>query len=302
MSPGWVFLALASTVISALINLLDSHLMTQRMPGWRAYVLICDLFTLPVSIIMLLIFPLPPGLGIAPLAAILASTLTSGVAMIIILQAMKSEHVSRVSPLTSTSPVFVAALAFLFLGENFTWQQIFGIAAVVAGAILISLKWDARGGAYFHVRPFLMLLTAAVFIAISNVTNKYALGYMSYWNSATLIFLISAVLFLAICIRPSVLREVAGLKERSLTIGLALANQAVAIVVSILAYWAIQLGPVALASAVFNSKPLFIFIFSGIVGHLFPRFLPPEHSSRKVLIIRASATLAVVGGLVAMLI
>ena len=302
MSSGWVFLALASTVISALINLLDSHLMTQRIPGWRAYVLICDLFTLPVSIIMLLIFPLPPGLGIAPLAAILASTLTSGVAVIIILQAMKSEHVSRIAPLTSTSPVFVAALAFLFLGENFTWQQIFGIAAVVAGAILISLKWDARGGAHFHVRPALMLLTAAVFIAISNVTNKYALGYMSYWNSATLIFLISAVLFLAICIRPSVLREVAGLKERSLTIGLALANQAVAIVVSILAYWAIQLGPVALASAVFNSKPLFIFIFSGIVGHLFPRFLPPERSSRKVMIIRASATLAVVGGLVAMLI
>jgi drug/metabolite transporter (DMT)-like permease len=301
VSSGWVFLALTSTVISALINLLDSHLMTQRMPGWRAYVLICDLFTLPVSIIMLLIFPLPPGLGIAPLAAILASTLTSGVAVIIILQAMKSEHVSRIAPLTSTSPVFVAALAFLFLGENFTWQQIFGIAAVVAGAILISLKWDARGGAHFHVRPALMLLTAAVFIAISNVTNKYALGYMSYWNSATLIFLISAVLFLAICIRPSVLREVAGLRQRNFTIGVALANQAVAIVATVLAFWAVKLGPVALASAVFNSKPLFVFIFSALVGRFAPRFLPPEHSSRKVMIIRAGATLAVVGGLVAML-
>jgi drug/metabolite transporter (DMT)-like permease len=141
-----------------------------------------------------------------------------------------------------------------------------------------------------------------MFIAVSNVANKYALGYMTYWNDATLIFLISAVLFLAICIRPSVLREIAGLKERSLTIGLALVNQAVAIVVSILAYWAIQLGPVALASAVFNSKPLFIFVFSGIVGQLFPRFLPPEHSSRKVMLVKAGATLAVVGGLVVMLV
>jgi len=275
--------------------------MTQRMPGWRAYVLICDVFTLPVSIGMLLAFPLPAGLGFAPLAAIFGSTIAGSLATILILQAMKSEHVSRVSPLTSTSPVFVAALAFLFLGENFTWQQIFGIAAVVAGAILISLKWDARGGAHFHVRPVLMLLTAAVFIAISNVTNKYALGYMSYWNSATLIFLISAILFIAICLRPKVLREILSLKERSLTIGLALANQAVAIVATLLAFWAVKLGPVALASAVFNSKPLFVFTFSALVGRVAPRFLPPERSSRKVMIIRASATLAVVGGLVVML-
>ena len=225
MSSGWVFLALASTVISALINLLDSHLMMQRMPGWRAYVLICDLFTLPVSIIMLLIFPLPAGLGIAPILAIMGAALTSGAAVILILQAMKSEHVSRVAPLTSTSPVFVAVLAFLFLGESFNWLQVFGIAAVVTGAILISLKWDDRGGAHFHTRPVLMLLSAAVLISISNVANKYALGYMSYWNSATLLFMISAILFLAICIRPSVIREVAGLKQRRLTIGLALLNQ-----------------------------------------------------------------------------
>jgi hypothetical protein len=47
-------------VIAALVNLLDSHLMMQRMPSWRAYVVICDLFiTLPVSIAMRFIFPLP---------------------------------------------------------------------------------------------------------------------------------------------------------------------------------------------------------------------------------------------------
>ena len=101
MSAGWVFLVLVSTAISALINLLDSHLMMQRMPGWRAYVLICDLFMLPVSIVMLFIFPLPAGLGLAPWLAILASTLTSAVAIILILQAMKSEHVSRIAPLTA---------------------------------------------------------------------------------------------------------------------------------------------------------------------------------------------------------
>ncbi len=60
MSSSWTFLILTSTVIAALVNLLDSHLMMQRMPSWRAYVVICDLFiTLPVSIAMRFIFPLP---------------------------------------------------------------------------------------------------------------------------------------------------------------------------------------------------------------------------------------------------
>ena len=302
MNSSWVFLALASTVISALINLLDSHLMMQRMPGWRAYVLICDVFTLPVSLIMLLIFPLPADLGFRPILAILGSTIASSVAVVLILQAMKNEHVARIAPITSTSPVFVALLAFLFLGEDLSWRQGFAIAAVVIGAIMISFKWDAKGAAHFHARPVLILLTAAVFVAISNVANKYALDYMSYWNSATLIFLISAVLFLSVCIRPSVLREIAGLRQRNLTIALAMGNQAAAIGAGILAFCAMQLGPVAMISAVFNSKPLFIFAFAGLAGHFFPRFLPPERSSRKTVIIRAGATVLVVSGLLAMLI
>ena len=276
--------------------------MTQRMPGWRAYVLICDVFTLPVSLGMLLAFPLPAGLGFAPLAAILGATIAGSLATILVLQAMKSEHVSRISPLISTSPVFVAVLAFTFLGEGLGWRQVLGIAAVVTGAVVVSFKWDAQGVAHFHTRPVLILLAAAVLVAISNVANKYALGYMSYWNSATLIFLISSVLFLSICVRPDILRDIAGLKQRNLTIGVALSNQAIALVASVLAIWAVKLGPVALVSTVFNSKPLFIFAFSALAGRVVPRFLPPERSSRKVMIIRASATLAVVGGLVAMLI
>jgi drug/metabolite transporter (DMT)-like permease len=302
MSLNWILLVLGATIISAFINLLDSHLMTQRMPGWRAYVLICDLFMLPVSIVMLFIFPLPIGLGIAPLLAIFASTLTSAVAMILILQSMKSEHVSRIAPLTSTSPVFVAALAFLFLGESLTAQQLFGIAAVVSGAIIISLRWNAGDGSHINTRTVLMLLISAVLIALSNVSNKYALGYMSYWNDAALLFITSSVVFLSICIRPAVFRQIAALKQRTLTVSLALTNQAVAVVVSILAYWAIQSGPVALASAAFNSKPLFVFLFSGIAGKFFPNFLTPEHTSRKMIVMKALGTLAVVGGLVVMFI
>jgi drug/metabolite transporter (DMT)-like permease len=301
MNSNWAFLALISTIIATIVTILDSHYMTKRMPGWQAYVVICDVFTLPLSIVMLIVIPLPVNIGLLPYLAILGSTCVSIFASILILQAMKKAHISRISPLTSTSPVFVAVLAFLFLGERLSWLQIIGVTAVVIGAIVISLKWDAKSGASLKIRPALVLIGAAVLIAISGTLNKYALGYMSFWNDATLLFFISSVIFLAICVRPSVLRQVAGLKQRNFTIGLALFNQAVASVAMILAYSAVQKGPVALVSAVMNSKPLFIFAFSMVVGRVAPSFLTPEHSSRKSIFVKAGATALVTAGLAAML-
>jgi drug/metabolite transporter (DMT)-like permease len=301
MFPSWIFLILTSTIIAALVTLLDSHLLTQRMPSWRAYVVLCDLFiTMPASIAMLFIFPLPP-LGIKPLLAVLAATLCSSIAGLFILRAMQSEHISRIVPLTSTTPVFVAILAFMFLGESLSWSQILGIIFVVGGAMLISLKPDTKGNARFDTRTALMLLAAALLIAVGSVANKYALGYMSYWNDATLIFISSAVLFLSVSIRPSVIREIKTMRQRNLSIGLAWMNSIFSLFVAILAYEAVQLGPVALVSSVSNIRPLFVFVFSSAAGQFFPRFLPPEHNNRKLMLIKTGATLAVAGGLVVML-
>lgn len=301
MSLTWLLLALSSTLIAALVNILDSHFMSRRMPGWKAYVLICDLFALPVSIVMLFIFPLPAGIGFAPIAAVFASAMISSLAVVLILDVMRKEDVATVSPVTSTAPVFVAILAMLFLGEDLALHHWLAIAAVVTGAIAISFKWDARGGAHFHIRPFLILMAASVLIAVSNVFNKYALGYMSFWNSATLIFLFSAILFIGICFRPNVLREIASLKDRTGTVGFTLANQVAAMTATVLAYKAVQLSPVALASTIFNSKPLFIFAFSGLAARIAPGFLIHEKSSRKLLLVRAGATMLVVAGLLVML-
>jgi drug/metabolite transporter (DMT)-like permease len=301
MNSSWVFLALISTIIAALVTILDSHYMTKRMPDWQAYVVLCDVFTLPLSIVMLIVIPLPVNIGLRPYFALLGATCASIVASVLILQAMKKEHVSRVYPLTSTSPVFVAVFAFLFLGERLSWLQMIGVAAIVIGAVIISLKWDTKSGASLQPRPVLVLLGAAVLIAISGTLNKYALEYMSFWNDATLLFFISSVIFLAVCVRPSVLRQIAGLKDRNFTIALAMFNQAVASVAMVLAYSAVQKGPVALVSAVTNSKPLFIFAFSMAAGRFAPNFLAPEHLNRKTLFIKAGATALVTAGLVAMI-
>jgi drug/metabolite transporter (DMT)-like permease len=301
MSPLWIYLALSSTLIASFINLLDSHILTRRISDWRAYVLICDLFTLPISLVMLVVFPLPQGIGVTPFLALFGASVTSTVATILILQAMKSEDIARISPLTSTSPVFVAILAMIFLSEAISLRQWLAIGAVVTGVIGFSLKWDGGGPARFHTRPILLLSAASLLIAVGAVCNKYALGYMSYWNSAALLFLITSLMFISMSLRRDVVRHIASLPQRGTAISLALGNQAIGIFASVLSFWAVKLGPVAMVYTIYTSKPVFIFAFAAVAGRLAPGFLLRELGNRKLAVSRAAATLLVVGGLIAML-
>ena len=108
--------------------------MSGRMPGLRAYILISDLFTLPVSILMLVMFPFPPDITFQPLPAIAISTLAKSLAVVLILQSLKTEDISRVIPLSSISPIFVALLAGVFLSEGLSGIQWLSIAAIATGA------------------------------------------------------------------------------------------------------------------------------------------------------------------------
>ncbi|PPD57300.1 EamA family transporter [Dehalogenimonas etheniformans] len=302
MSPIWFILAFSTTIISALVSLLDSHFMSRRMPGMRAYILVCSIFTLPASIVMLIFFPLPAGIGLAPIWAIVASAILTSFASVLILQAMKSQDVARVAPMTSTAPVFVAILATIFLGESLGLRQWFGIAAVIGGAIIISFNWDAAGEGHFHKKPFLMLLSVAVIAAVSSVINKYALDYMSFWTAAGLDFLIASILILAFCLRRDVLASLRSMVNSRQAINLTVFNQGIATVATVMAFWTIQLGPVALASTVFNAKPLLIFISSAVIGKLAPGFMVSEKLSPKGWAMKGIGTAAVVGGLAAVFI
>ncbi|MCS7262030.1 MAG: DMT family transporter [Aquificaceae bacterium] len=54
--------------------------------------------------------------------------------------AVKEGEVSVVTPVASTSPLWGALIAFMFLGEPFSWLRAFGILLVVCGIVLISLS------------------------------------------------------------------------------------------------------------------------------------------------------------------
>lgn len=53
--------------------------------------------------------------------------------------ALKGGEATKVVAIDRMSLVFVAIMAFLFLGENLRWQQLIGVILMVGGAVLVSV-------------------------------------------------------------------------------------------------------------------------------------------------------------------
>lgn len=296
MSSAWILMALASTAMAAAVSIIDSHFIARRMPGLRSYLLIIGIFTLFIAIALLIIFPVPQDGGWQPLTLAIVAAIVRTIAVVLMLSLMGKEEVTRIMPLGATAPVFVALLASIFLDERLTIIQWLAIGIVVAGAILISYKYDEYGKSHFHSRSFWIMLASSFLFAIGDVTNKYALGYITFWNSTSINLLISSILFILFGWRGTVVNQTLKLKRPWFIFTLVNLNQILAIFAMILNFRVIQEGPISLASTIFNTKPAFIFMFTLILGRLLPDFLLDKTSDHKGMMLKMGATGLIIGG------
>lgn len=113
----WMIYAAASSFTFALVSILDKILISKHVDSGKVFVA-----AVGIAQIILGLLAVPMILGTTYSLWIVVVALLSGifsgaylVSMFII---MESQDVSRVVPVVSTYPVFVALLAFLFLGES----------------------------------------------------------------------------------------------------------------------------------------------------------------------------------------
>ena len=107
----WVLLSLGSTITFAFISALDKILIARFTPNARTFIVMVGLtqFILAVAILPWVEWT---GYTQADVALAIVSGLTSGGYLVLMFWVMGSQDVSRVIPVTSTYPIFVAVLAF----------------------------------------------------------------------------------------------------------------------------------------------------------------------------------------------
>jgi drug/metabolite transporter (DMT)-like permease len=292
---SWVAAAIISAALSGMVAIVDSHLLSRRLPGLNTYLLPLGIFHGTVAVILLLVRPFPADVPPLHMLAALGTGAFSGIGSVMFLNAVRHGEISRIIPVINTSPIFVALMAVPFLGEAVTSRDWSGIVLTIAGAVLISVQTDGKNNRAQFQKSFFILLLCSLLFAISTILTKYALESLSFWNLYSANAGVMTLVFIAFAARPVTFRELRILPARNNILLLTLIAQSVIVVAIVLSNLAIQTGPVALASTVMSTRPAFVFLYSIAVSRLLPAIIN-EPLSRGILLLKLAAILMITGG------
>lgn len=278
------------------VNIIDSHLLSRRMPNLRTFLLPVGAAHLAFALIPFFLFPLPEETTPRIILLALLSGFLRVSAVLIMLHSLTREAVSRVIPVVQTYPVFVAIMAVPILGESLNYQHWLTVIIVVTGAVMVSIEHSPTGATTWFGKQLLLLFVSSLLFALSDISSKYVLAYISFWNMFSLTAFCMSGVFLLVSVRPGILAELRQMTGRASALALILIDETLALLGIILALRALEQGPVSLVSAITGSRPMFVVIFALILSRISPQFLRGS-ASRQIVILRLAGTAMIVAGI-----
>ncbi len=309
---SWADSAVLAAAMLAAVNVIDSHLITKRLPSLRAFLFPVAIIAIVFGVLVLVIFPLPKDIGNTPVLVAVGSGIIRAVGILLFLYVMRTEEVSRVIPVVNIHPVLVAIMAVPLLDETLAVLEWLAIFMTVSGAILISRRRRSQSSGKRFKWLLALPFVAAFCLAIANLTSKYALddfilvtkdvSFVSSDMCAALnMYAIGSLAlggcFLAVSLRPIVLQQLVSLQRPRSTIPLLTFNEIMAPVASILLFWSIARGPVSLVSAIAGAQPVFVFVYAVILSRISSGALLENQLEKRTMILRVMAIAMIVGGM-----
>jgi len=296
MSLDWVSTAVVSTAVLGMVNIIDSHLLSRRMPSLQVFLVPAGTISLLYGLVIFYLFPLPDGVGFWPLMVTVGSGIARTLALLLLLYTLKMEEVSRVIPMASTYPIFVAIIAIPVLGETLDYLGWIAVIIVVTGAVIVSTRQSPGGSTTWLGRAFFLLAGSSLLMAVANVSTKYALDYISFWHMYWITIFCMAGIFMLISLRPRILKELVNMKQRNSSIALVAFNEILVVAGVAMSFRAMEMGPISLVSTIVSSRPVFVVIYALILSRVFPTFLKWQ-PGKLILALRLIAIAMIVGGI-----
>ena len=140
MKPGWLWFALGAAIFAATTTLLGKVGVGSVNSNVATFIRVVVML---VTTAGLLTFRNEwtgfSGISTRNWLIVIASGMATGLSWLCYFRALQLAPASRVAPIDKLSVALVLILAFLFLGEAFTWQTALGGTLIVAGVLLVSL-------------------------------------------------------------------------------------------------------------------------------------------------------------------
>ncbi len=281
----WFIYAILAPILWSGCNVIDKFLLDKHIKNPISYQIIISLFDTISLIIILIAFQISTNIYGFILGIV--SGIISVIAIIFYNKSMIEEEASRVIPLIYLDSIFVAILAYIFLGEIFNFQKYLGIIFIVAGGILISLKkmkkWHFSSAIKF-------ILVSAIILGVNGILTKYALGFIDY-HSLLVGQLLGYIIFGFCLLLPNRVRENFSNDMKRFdkkVFLLMLINTIIALMASLSFLIATSISDISLVYAIISTQPFFIFIFMLIITKVAPNIIK-EKIDKSTLILKLIA-------------
>ncbi|MDO8231749.1 MAG: EamA family transporter [bacterium] len=199
---NWIFLSLLAPLFWASSNFVDKYILGKYTKGIFDFVFFSTI-TSWLFFAVIFLFIGTPELSVYSLIPIATG-------MILIYsygfygKALEQGDTSSLVILFKLIPVVTVILAFAFLGQTLSSNELIGFVIVLAGATIISFE-KTKG---IFIKGFGMILIAILMWSVMTLFIDYGLTKMSFWDYFMLDNFGSALAGLTMFIIPSIRRQV----------------------------------------------------------------------------------------------
>lgn len=199
------------------------------------------------------------------LVFLILSGLSTGASWLCYFRAIQIGNVNKVAPIDKSSTILTMILAFIFLGESFTFVSGIGMAVMFVGTMLMIEKKDVNSSGSFQKSWLFYAVLSAVFAALTSILGKVGIeGIESNLGTAirtvVVLFMAWAIVFM-----QGTQRQVSKVGKRN---GSFLVLSGLATGASWLCFYhALQEGPASLVVPIDKLSILFTVLFATAFLH-----------------------------------
>ena len=295
----WFVGALVSTLLFAVVSILDKHLVATLFPSFSTFNIAFGLIQFFVGPVLLTLAALTVGVdsGVGVWWA-LGSGLMWAIGLSLFFYGLSIEEVSRAAPMQSITPVFTALIAVSFFDDVVSVWQWLAILVVVAGAVMINLRKVRGRYRIARGKAFAVLLVSSFMLAWAFIVSDEATDRMNVPTVQGYRALAMGLGVLVFTYRPWHNAALRTLVHRPRTLGLMFLTEGILGPLAALTFvYALSVGQVSLVSTVSAIRPLAILGFSLLLSTPWWNVLN-EPLDRETIGLKVLATGLIVGGVV----
>ena len=286
---SWILIAIIAYFFLAVVNLLDKFLLDNVLGSSKVYAFL-------ISVMGALVVVAAPWFLHWPGFWLLFFQLATGLffpfALLFMFEAFKRGDVSRVTVLIGGFiPILTIAFSVIFLHENFSVNQCYGLAFLLLGTFAIALIGGGKTVRQkaFNRQAIIYSLLAALLYAIFFIGTKYSYDHHDFLSSLIWVRLGSLIAVGFLLIRKKDRQEIFGCfrsqsgktRNRRQT-WLIFGNQGLGAAAFVLQHYAISFGSVAIINALQGVQYAFLLALGWVLSIFLPRSFKEDISFRTV--------------------